>query len=96
MTCAPKKVIEDVAIDIPRLIIECPTDSKTEQIPKSIRHQHKIHFVDFLGVEQFNLIFNACLIDLVNQLNHIENNFQKVDFSAYNFWKRDKQLKYYK
>ena len=42
------------------------------------------------------MIFNTCLIDLVNQLKHIKNNFQKIDFFAYNLWKRDKQLKYSK
>ncbi|THG06968.1 hypothetical protein TEA_022883 [Camellia sinensis var. sinensis] len=78
LTCASEKLIDN-AIDVPRLIIECPIESKTEQSPESIQHQHKMYFVDFLGVEQFNLIFNTCLIDLVNQLKHTEN-FQKENF----------------
>ncbi|GMP45078.1 hypothetical protein CsSME_00013735 [Camellia sinensis var. sinensis] len=93
--CATKKLI-DATLDILMLIIEGSIESGMVQHQESMQVLYKVNLVDFLGVEQFNLIFNACLIDLVNQLKHIKSNFQKVDFSAYNFWKRDKQLKHSK
>lgn len=91
--CTTKKLV-DATLDIPR--IEGSIESGMVQHQESMQVLHKVNLVDFLSVEQFNLIFNACLIDLVNQLKHIENNFQKVGFSAYNVQKRDKQLKYSK
>ena len=79
LTCAPEKLIED-AIDVRKMIIECPTESKTEQSLESIQHQHKIPFIDFLVAEKFNLIFNACLINLVYQLKQKEKNHQKENY----------------
>ena len=77
-----KKLI-DVTLDILRLIIEGSNESGMVQHQESMQVLHKVNLVDFLGVDLFNLIFNTCLIDLVNQLKHIENNFSKVDFSAW-------------
>ena len=55
-----------------------------------------IQNVDFLGVENFNFIFNLVLIDVANKLEVDEKKFYATFYEGFKFQNRIKLLKHSK
>ena len=49
------------------IVVDDSTRFKMEQGQKNLQNQHETYFVDFVGVDQFDLFFDS-LVYLINQL----------------------------
>ena len=93
-TKTAKKLIGD-AINVPIPRVGGLMHLKMEQIQEDLQSKHKVHFVDFIGVEHFNLILNYHSVDLVNLLKLTEKSYPRIFFMNL-FQKTSKCLKYSK
>ena len=84
-------------------IVEDPLEVKDKD--ESITHNPQVpvdllkmttQYVDFLGVENFNLIINQFLIDVANKLKVDEKKFYATLYDRFKFQNRIKLLKHLK
>ena len=73
-------------------------DIKERTQPSSLRipTNNTSKAIDFLGVENFDFVFNPLLINVVNQLMANEEKFYAKVYQGYKFQNRVKLLKYSK
>ena len=89
-----EKLIGD-AINVPIPRVGRLKRLKMEQIQEDLQNQHKVHFVDFIGVGQFNLIINFHSVNLVNLLKLTQKSCLRFFFMNF-VWKTSKWLMYSK
>ena len=73
-------------------------DIKERTQPSSLRipTNNTSKAIDFLGVENFDFVFNPLLINVVNQWMANEEKFYAIVYQGYKFQNRVKLLKYSK
>ena len=71
------------------VVVDDSTSFKMDQGHKSLQNQRETYFVDFVGVDQFDLFFDS-LVDISNQLKVDEKKFRQLHFYTNNFWKISK------
>ena len=87
-----EEIIEEVVKDLD----EIKLDDCNIQTPIILLEDTETKFIDFIGVERFDLIINSYLVNIVNYMKIKGEEVQVAQLMTFKFGKKTKKMKYSK
>ena len=87
-----EEIIEEVVNDLD----EIKLDDCNIQTPIILVEDTKTKFIDFTGVERFDLIIDSYLVNIVNCMKSKGQEVQVAQFMTFKFGKKERKMKYSK
>ena len=94
------KIVETIKKEIIEKVVnnlnEVKLDDHNIHAPIILVGDTKTKFIDFIGVERFDLIINSYLVNIVNYMNIKEEQVQIIQLMTFKLGKKTKKMKYSK
>ena len=87
---------EEIIEEVVKNLDEVKLDDRNIHAPIILVGDTKTKFIDFIGVERFDLIINSYLVNIVNYMNIKEEQVQIIQLMTFKFGKKTKKMKYSK